>query len=136
MFKFGSTEEEQQEQPSQELSNGASKEEIKSSDSEDRSIVNGSHNNKTADNTVAIGDVLSAFDDVPDASSLNDLAHGAEEFAEELNTKDDEQKAEVSRSEEGQLLSETASDAADKVSVPPCEDIVESADHCRALQCC
>lgn len=55
------------------------------------------------------------FDDVPDASSLNDLAHGAEELAEELNTKDDEQIAEVSR----RLLSETASDAADKVSVPP-----------------
>lgn len=115
MFKFGSTEEEeQQEQPSQELSNGASKEEIKSSDSAERSIVNGSHNNKTADNTVASTDVLSDFDDVPDASSLNDLAHGAEELAEELNTKDDEQIAEVSRSEEGQLLSETASDAADK----------------------
>ena len=125
MFKFGSTEEQQlqQEQSFKELSNGAGNEEIKSSDSADTSIVNGSHNQKSEDNSVASADVPSNFDDVPDAASLSDLAHGAEELAQELNVKEDEQKAEVSRNEEERLFSGTASDTADKVSIPLCGDI-------------
>ena len=117
MFKFGSTEQQEQqpEQSPKDLSNGASTEEIKSSDSADRSSVNGSRNNSIADNSVASADVLSDFDDVPDAASLSDLAHGAEELAQELNMKEDEQKA-VSSSNEEQVLSEAASDTADKVS--------------------
>ncbi|KAG0557162.1 hypothetical protein KC19_11G106700 [Ceratodon purpureus] len=115
MFKFGSTEQQEQqpEQSPKDLSNGASTEEIKSSDSADRSSVNGSRNNSIADNSVASADVLSDFDDVPDAASLSDLAHGAEELAQELNMKEDEQKA-VSSSNEEQVLSEAASDTADK----------------------
>lgn len=115
MFNFGSNE---QQQSSNELSNGASNEGIQSSDSADRSIVNGSRNNNTTDNSVASAEVLSDFDDVPDAASLSDIAHGAEELAQELNIQEDEQKAEESRSEEEQLLSETASNTTDKVFCP------------------
>lgn len=109
MFNFGSTE--------QQTSNAQSSEtniaEVNSSDSGDvKASVNISRNESVVGNSAAGAEDSSDIEDVPDAASLSDLVHGAEELAEELNKEDDELKAEASRIKE-----QRQSEIADKVSI-------------------
>ncbi|XP_024366809.1 probable protein phosphatase 2C 55 [Physcomitrium patens] len=110
MFNFGSTE--------QQTSNAQSSEtniaEVNSSDSGDvKASVNISRNESVVGNSAAGAEDSSDIEDVPDAASLSDLVHGAEELAEELNKEDDELKAEASRIKE-QRQSEIADKAGAK----------------------